>query len=126
MPFLRFVSLAAVLGGVAVVAQSPDPLAESFIHPPDAAKPRPWWDWTQSNVTKEGITKDPEWMKRVGIGGFMLADVSAGGGQNVETKIPFGTPEWFDAVHHAAAHPLARCCRSHGEDEARRLRPRSR
>ena len=56
-----------------------------------------------SNVTKEGITKDLEWMKRVGIGGFMLADVNSGRGQNVEPKIPFGTPEWYDAVRHAAA-----------------------
>ena len=56
-----------------------------------------------SNVTKEGITKDLEWMKRVGIGGFMLADVNAGGGQTVEKKIPFGTPEWFDAVRFAAS-----------------------
>jgi hypothetical protein len=39
-----------------------------------------------SNVTRDGITKDLEWMKRVGIGGFMLADVNAGGGQTVEPK----------------------------------------
>ena len=80
-----------------------DPLAAGFKIPPDSAKPRTWWHWTMSNVTREGITKDLEWMKRVGIGGFMLADVNAGGGQTVENKIPFGTPEWFDAVRHAAA-----------------------
>jgi hypothetical protein len=56
-----------------------------------------------SNVTKEGITKDLEWMKRVGIGGFMLADVNFGRGQVVDKKIEFGTPAWFDAVRHAAA-----------------------
>jgi hypothetical protein len=58
-----------------------------------------------SNVTKEGITKDLEWMKRVGIGGFMLADVNSAGPsrQLVEPKAPFGTPEWFEAVRHAAA-----------------------
>ncbi len=41
-------------------------------------------------------------MKRVGIGGFQLVDVAAGGGQTVETKINFGTPEWLHAVKHAA------------------------
>ena len=80
-----------------------DPLAAGFRMPPDSARPRTWWHWTMSNVTTEGITKDLEWMKRVGIGGFMLADVNAGGGQTVERKIPFGTAEWFDAVRHAAA-----------------------
>ncbi len=80
-----------------------DPLADGFRSPPDAAKPRTWWHWTMSNVTKEGITKDLEWMKRVGIGGFQLADVNAGRGQSVEPKTLFGTPAWFDAVRHAAA-----------------------
>jgi hypothetical protein len=100
---LTLPSFLAVAFAATAAAQSPDPLAESFKNPPEAARPRTWWHWTQSNVTKDGITKDLEWMKRVGIGGFMLADVSAGGGQNVEKKIPFGTPGWFDAVRHAAA-----------------------
>ena len=84
-------------------AQGPDPLEMGFKSPPESAKPRTWWHWTMSNVTKDGITKDLEWMKRVGIGGFMLADVNAGRGQTVEPKIPYGTPEWYDAVRHAAA-----------------------
>ena len=41
-------------------------------------------------------------MKRVGIGGFQLVDVAAGGGQVVEPKINFGTPEWYHAVRHSA------------------------
>jgi len=84
-------------------AQDPDSLEAGFLNPPEAAKPRTWWHWTMSNVTKEGITKDLEWMKRAGLGGFMLADVNAGRGQSVEPKTPFGTPAWFEAVRHAAA-----------------------
>src|SRR5687768_131952 len=80
-----------------------DSLEIGFRDPPPSARPRTWWHWTQSNVTKEGITKDLEWMKRAGIAGFQLADVAAGGGQPVERKIVFGTPEWLDAVRHAAA-----------------------
>ena len=86
-----------------VVGQPAGPLAAGFRSPPDSAKPRTWWHWTMSNVTKDGITKDLEWMKRVGIGGFMLADVNFGRGQTVEKKIEFGTPDWYDAVRHAAA-----------------------
>ncbi|HKH90268.1 MAG TPA: glycosyl hydrolase, partial [Gemmatimonadaceae bacterium] len=85
-------------------AQRPsDSLEIGFRDPPASARPRTWWHWTASNVTKEGITKDLEWMKRVGIAGVQLADVAAGGGQTVEKKIVFGTPEWLDAVRHAAA-----------------------
>ncbi len=78
-------------------------LVEGFKTPPESAKPRTWWHWTNSNITKEGITKDLEWMKRAGIGGMQLADVASGQGQVVDKKIFFGTPEWLDAVRHAAA-----------------------
>jgi hypothetical protein len=92
--------------GSAAVAQSAsiqsDPLAKGFVTPPDSAKPRTWWHWTNGNVTETGITKDLEWMKRVGIGGFQLVDVATGNGQVVEPKINFGTPEWYHAVKHSA------------------------
>jgi alpha-L-rhamnosidase/F5/8 type C domain len=86
-----------------VCAQSSDHgLEAGFRQPPDSAKPRTWWHWTNGNVTEDGITKDLEWMKRSGIGGFQLADVASGSGQEVEKKINFGTPEWFHAVRHSA------------------------
>jgi hypothetical protein len=97
-------AMAALVPVSGLRAQEPaDPLAQGFAHPPDSAKPRTWWHWTNGNVTKEGITKDLEWMKRVGIGGMQLSDVGSGGGQTVEKKILWGSPEWYDAVRHAAA-----------------------
>jgi hypothetical protein len=87
----------------AIFAQSaPDALEQGFQTPPDSAKPRAWMHWTNGNVTEEGITKDLEWMKRVGIAGFQISDVAAGSGQVVDKKINFGTPEWYHAVRHAA------------------------
>ncbi|HEX6622141.1 MAG TPA: glycosyl hydrolase, partial [Pyrinomonadaceae bacterium] len=103
--FIAAVATAGLLAlAVAAPAQSTgDALARGFADPPDAASPRTWWHWTGSNVTVEGITKDLEWMKRAGIAGLQLADVNAGGGQSVEKKIVFGSPEWLEAVRHAAA-----------------------
>jgi hypothetical protein len=84
-------------------AQTPgDPLEQGFLNPPDSAKPRVWWHWTGGNVTKEGISKDLEWMKRVGIGGAQFTGV-AGGDQKIAQPITFGSPEWYDAIKHAAA-----------------------
>lgn len=98
-----FAALAlASLTTVSFAQSSSDPLLAGFQNPPDSARPRTWWHWTNGNVTESGITKDLEWMKRVGIGGFELADVSAGGGQEVEPKIHFGTEEWYHAVRHSA------------------------
>ena len=87
-----------------VLAQSPsEDLAPGFLTPPLEAKPRTWWHWTAGNVTKEGITKDLEWMKRVGIGGFQAFDISFGAGQSTDQKTVFMTPEWLEAVRHSAA-----------------------
>jgi hypothetical protein len=56
------------VAGFPVQAQAPaDALEQGFANPPDSAKPRAWWHGTGGNVTKEGITKDLEWRKRVGI-----------------------------------------------------------
>jgi hypothetical protein len=79
-----------------------DALEKCFADPPDEAKPRVWWHWTGGNTTKDGITKDLEWMKRVGIGGAHIADIGMEGGQRVDHKIDFFSPEWFDVVRHAA------------------------
>src|SRR6185437_3487918 len=97
----------AAPGTAAVWAQSMgtatgEALSQGFVTPPDSAKPRTWWHWTNGNVTETGITKDLEWMKRVGIGGFQLVDVASGNGQVVEPKINFGTEEWYHAVRHSA------------------------
>jgi hypothetical protein len=80
-----------------------DELLEGFRSPPASARPLTWWHWVNSNVTKEGITRDLEWMQRVGIGGFHAFDVAIGAGQTVDDKVVFMTPEWLDAIRHTAA-----------------------
>lgn len=82
-----------------VVAQSV-PLRQQFQTPPDAAKPRVWWHWMNGNITKEGITKDLEWMKRTGIGGFQNFDASLLTPAVTPKKLVFMTPEWKEAFKH--------------------------
>ncbi len=53
-----------------------DALLRGFETPCDSAKPRVWWHWMNGNITKDGITLDLEWMKRVGIGGFQNFDAA--------------------------------------------------
>lgn len=97
---------AAFQPGVVPAQPAGDPLEQlrrEFKDPPASARPRTWWHWTNSNVTRDGITKDLEWMARVGIAGFQLADVAFGGGPAVEEPLAFGSPGWLDAVGHATA-----------------------
>src|SRR5919202_5577439 len=82
--------------GSPALAQPASPLQANFQSPPNTAQPRVWWHWMNGNITKEGITKDLEWMKRVGIGGFQNFDASLFTPQVVAKKLVFMTPEWKD------------------------------
>jgi alpha-L-rhamnosidase/F5/8 type C domain len=105
---VRSIAFLAVLvgqSGWAIGQDAGDALEQGFKAPPDSAKPRTWWHWVGSNITREGITKDLEWMKRVGIGGMTMFDGGVAGpqSQNVDHKIVFMTPEWLDTVRYAAS-----------------------
>ncbi len=76
---------------------SQDTLFPKFKNPPDNARPRVWWHWMNGNITKEGIQKDLEWMKRVGIGGFQNFDASLFTPQIVQDRLTYMTPKWKEA-----------------------------
>lgn len=76
---------------------SADALYNNFITPPAAAKPRVWWHWMNGNITKDGIAKDLNWMKRSGIGGFQNFDAALATPQIIDKRLTYMTPEWKDA-----------------------------
>ncbi|MEZ0538112.1 glycosyl hydrolase [Fibrella arboris] len=92
------IGLALIAGGVASGQAQPS-LQQDFQTPPNAARPRVWWHWMNGNITKEGIQKDLDWMKRVGIGGFQNFDASLFTPVVVPKKLVFMTPEWKDAFN---------------------------
>ncbi|HLH52689.1 MAG TPA: glycosyl hydrolase [Verrucomicrobiae bacterium] len=73
-------------------------LEAGFEHPPDSARPWVYWFWIDGNVTKSGITQDLESMRRVGIGGALLMDVTQHFPQG---PVSFGSPLWLDMFDHA-------------------------
>ncbi|WP_231567941.1 glycosyl hydrolase [Sphingobium herbicidovorans] len=93
-------STAAVAARVPA-SSSIDPLERGFHAPPDSAKPRVWWHWMNGNVSKDGITKDLAWMKRVGIGGVQNFDAGLTTPQIVDRRLIYMTPEWKDAFRYA-------------------------
>ena len=84
-------------------AESSDALKAGFVTPPSSARPRVWWHWMNGNVTKDGIRKDLEWMKRVGIGGMQNFDANLVTPQIVDKRLVYMTPEWKDAFRYAAS-----------------------
>ena len=77
-------------------------LESAFKDPPATARPRVWWHWMNGNITKDGIRKDLEWMKRSGIAGVQTFDVNLMTPQIVNKRLAYMTPEWKDAFRFAA------------------------
>ncbi len=77
---------------------STDNLAHNFLSPPDSARPWTYWMWLNGNVTKEGITKDLEEMKRQGIGGVVIFQT---GDAHTPAGAQFLSPEWHELFRHA-------------------------
>ena len=76
-----------------------DDLVQQFKSPPASAKPQTFWMWMNGNITKEGITADLEAIKRVGIGGVQIFNISEG---IPHGPVQFNSPEWCALVKHAA------------------------
>ena len=95
------VAVAAVFA-VVLPAAAQTSLVEGFKDPPDIARPRVYWFWENGNITKEGITKDIEWMYRAGIRGMETFDIGNSTAPIVvKTPLLFMHDDWKDAFHHA-------------------------
>lgn len=105
--FLKVLALILMLGicGSIIAAPSGDKkdrkedFLKAFQRPPDWARPHTWWHWMDGNVTREGITKDLEAMKRGGIGGAQIFNASL---LPVKGDAKFMSPLWFDLFEHAS------------------------
>jgi hypothetical protein len=73
----------------------------SFLNPPDATKPRCYWYWMDGFITKEGITKDLEAMRDVGIGGGYIGVISGQCGMEGSGEVKALTDAWWGNIEHA-------------------------
>lgn len=83
--------MVALCFGLLAVQIRADELDRNFSLPPDSAKPWVYWFWMNGNVTREGITADLEAMRRVGIGGALIMNVSNG---ILPGPVEFMTDKW--------------------------------
>lgn len=86
----NFLFIGALTFSFQLSAQS---LQENFKNPPTSAKPKTWMHAMSSNMSKEGLTKDLESIKKVGIGGLLLFNISQG--------IPNGPVKYNSELHHS-------------------------
>ena len=81
------------------IARAANSLEAGFAQPPDSTRPWCYWYWITDNISREGITKDLEAMKRAGIceafiGNIYLEEVKHG-------TVKALTEEWWSMVEHA-------------------------
>lgn len=100
--FLMIFLSVVVCAGLKAQTSGIDTLAAIFLDPPHDARPQVWWHWMDGNVSKEGVRKDLEWMKRQGFGGFHQFDA---GGINMpraaKVRQPYLSEGWKDVFRYA-------------------------
>lgn len=98
---IRSLLLLYLLAATSFHTDAADDLAAQFTQPPVATKPRCYWYWMDGHISKEGITKDLEAMKRVGIGGAFIGIISGQSGATPNPDPKALTPQWWGFIEHA-------------------------
>ncbi|MFM6830395.1 MAG: glycosyl hydrolase [Novosphingobium sp.] len=100
----RLNHLAALLAVVGITSPvRADELDDGFRNPPQQARPMVYWNWLNGNVTLDGITRDFEWMQRVGIAGVLNFEADLGTPVLIPQRVHYRTKEWQDLIGHTAA-----------------------
>ncbi len=94
MKYIKYLCL--LLACLGFNLQAMDALQRSFLTPPDSTKPYMYWYWINNNASAEGITKDLEAMRAVGIGEVFIGHVVSAG--LPEGKVPILSPRWWELV----------------------------
>lgn len=73
-------------------------LEEGFRTPPDSIRTAVYWYWLDNYISKEGVIKDLEAMKRVGITRAFIGNQSEG---DADGPVKLFSDEWWDITHAA-------------------------
>ncbi len=69
-----------------------------FIKPTDENTVWCYWYWINDDISKDGITKDLEAMKKAGIGGALIGNINPA---RKDGKVPMLSKEWWSHMVHA-------------------------
>ncbi len=78
---------------------SNEALESGFVTPPDSIQTSVYWYWISDNISKEGVIKDLQAMKKAGINRAFIGYI---GQDNVPYgKVKIFSDEWWDILHAA-------------------------
>ena len=92
-------SLLAALAPAALRAAPAETLESGFTNMPAQTQPWCYYYWISDNISKEGITKDLEAMKRVGIGEALIGNIFLD--NQPAGRIKVLSEEWWGLIEHA-------------------------
>lgn len=93
--FLLFLSSFTVFPQV---TNKTNTLRSEFKDPPDSSRPGVYWYFMDGNISKTGMTKDLESMKKAGIGSVVFLEVNVGVPRG---PVDFFSEEWQELFAHA-------------------------
>lgn len=74
-------------------------IQNTFVNIPDSIQTSIYWYWISGNISKEGVVKDLESMKKVGINRAFIGNIGLDGVPN--GKVKMFNDEWWDILHTA-------------------------
>ena len=99
---LAFVAVVGVLCSCNSNAKLPkqefNQIVKEFQSPADDNSLWCYWYWIGDDISKEGITKDLQAMKKAGIGAAFIGNVNP---DEVDGKVPMLSEEWWNCMVHA-------------------------
>lgn len=96
---LVFTGIGLIFAATPKVKPTFSQIESGFKTIPDSVQTSVYWYWMSDNVSKEGVVKDLNAMKRAGINRAFIGNI---GGQGVPYgKVKIFTDEWWDILHTA-------------------------
>ncbi|MCO5237205.1 MAG: glycoside hydrolase family 2 [Chitinophagaceae bacterium] len=89
------------VSGQSATNSSPFPLEKGFASPPDSIQTSIYWYWISDNISKEGVEKDLEAMKRIGINRAFIGNIGLSENESRYGKVKIFTNEWWEILHAA-------------------------
>ena len=86
--------------GIKPVQSDIKTLKEAFLNPPDSARPGVYWYFMDGNLSKDGMTKDLESMKKAGIRNVIFLEVNVGIPRG---PVDFLSNQWQELFKHAVS-----------------------
>ncbi len=78
-----------------------DQIEKTFTNIPVEAQMSVYWYWISDNISKEGVIKDLEAMKQVGINRVFIGNIGLPAEEQSYGKVKIFTDEWWDILHTA-------------------------